>query len=102
MDKTALWDTLDQVTGIADRYGAERLLIAIAIGVVVQILALIFLRFVGFALGVLSRLIAWLVAIAVAFYVLDLNTNYHDLISSSTEDLSHLFRWFLFALSLVT
>ena len=95
------YDLLERVMALIDRYGAERLLVAIAIGVSVQILALLVLRVLGAALGIIARFFTWFLAVTVALYALDANrdSQYGDWVSRSYDV---VLRWLTSAIQSVT
>ena len=62
---------LDWGRAILDRYGAERVLLVVVVGALVQVLCLLVLRVVGKFLGLAARVLAWGLGVAVALSLLD-------------------------------
>jgi hypothetical protein len=69
--ESALADrVLDRGRALLDRYGSERLLLAVVVGALVQVLCLFLVRLIGTFLRLATRGLAWSCGVAVALCLL--------------------------------
>jgi hypothetical protein len=61
---------LDRGRALLDRYGSEKLLLAVVVGALVQVVCLVFVRLVGTILRLATRGLAWSFGVAAALYLL--------------------------------
>lgn len=64
-------EALNRAAALADQFGPELLLLALAIGAIVQFLSLFTFRIVGTVLGLSSRALAWALGVLVALAILE-------------------------------